>query len=145
MAESSSDPSPLAVVIDASVWVSNLQSQDSNHAAARAWIDRHLLNGGLFIAPVLLVTETAAALRRATGRPSIAHHAVSQLYNMQEMRLLPIDQTLVDVATDIAADLGIRSVDAYYVAVAKSLGVPLVTFDKDQLARSVGMVTVVQP
>src|SRR5438445_5393673 len=93
---SASPNSPPAVVIDTSAWVSSLQSHDSNHAAARAWVDRHVLIGGLLIAPVLLVTETASALARATGQATIAHHAVSQLYQMQELRLVPVDQHLVD-------------------------------------------------
>src|SRR5438045_967266 len=122
---------PMAVVIDTSAWVSNLQSKDSNHVAARSWVDRHLLNSGLFVAPTLLVAETASALTRATGQPKVAHHAMSQLYRMSEMRLVPIDQPLVDEATDLAANLGIRGADSFFVAVAKILGIPLVTFDQE--------------
>lgn len=136
---------PLAVVIDASVWVSNLQSRDSNYAAARAWVDRHLLGGGLLVAPILLVTETASALTRATGQPSIAHRAVSQLHRMREMRLVPIDQPLVDEATELAANLGIRGADAFYVAVAKSLSIPLVSFDHEQITRPSSLITTIRP
>src|SRR2546423_15456618 len=93
---------PGSVVIDASAWVSNLQSGDSNHVAARMWVDGHLRNGGLFVAPVLLVTETASALTRATGQPNIARHAVSQLYRMRELRLVAVDRLLFDEATDRA-------------------------------------------
>src|SRR5207244_12825919 len=121
------------------------QSGDSNHVAARMWVDRHLRNGGVFVAPVLLVTETASALTRATGQPNIARHAVSQLYGMREMRLVPIDQVLVDEATDLATNLGIRGADSLYVAVAKNLGIPLVTFDHEQLTRPGNLVTTLRP
>jgi predicted nucleic acid-binding protein len=136
---------PPVVVIDASAWVSNLQSHDSNHIATRRWVDRHLLNGGLLVAPVLLVTETASALARATGQPNIAQRAVAQLYSMREMRLVPIDQPLVDEATTLAAGLGIRGADSFYVAVAKSLGIALVTFDHEQLTRPGTLITTIRP
>ncbi len=61
---------PPLVVLDASAWVSRIMLQDSNHPAALTWIDRHLLNNGLFVAPILLVTETAAAVSRITGLPA---------------------------------------------------------------------------
>ena len=132
-------------VIDASAWVSRLLTQDSNHLAAAAWIDRHLLSGGLFIAPILLVTETASALSRITGLPARGHLAVSQLYSMVEMSLVQIDQALVDEATDLAADLKLRGADSYYVAVARRLVLPLVTFDSEQLSRSTSVITTIRP
>jgi predicted nucleic acid-binding protein len=133
------------VVIDASVWVSRLLTQDSNHLTAAAWINRHLLSGGLFIAPILLVTETASALSRITGLPARGHLAVSQLYSMVEMSLVQIDQALVDEATDLAADLRLRGADSYYVAVARRLALPLVTYDSEQLSRSTSVITTIRP
>jgi predicted nucleic acid-binding protein len=133
------------VVIDASAWVSRLLTQDSNHHAAVAWINQHLLNGGLFIAPILLVTETASAISRITGLPARGHLAVSQLYAMVEMNLVQIDQALVDEATDLAADLRLRGGDSYYVAVAHRLALPLVTFDREQLSRSASVITTIRP
>src|SRR5437879_5013379 len=97
-----------AVVVDTSAWISRLLPTDSNHAAARRWIDQHLLGGGLLVAPVLLVVEVAAALSRQTGRPVVARRAVTQLYGLPQMSLVPIDQALMDTATDFAANLGIR-------------------------------------
>lgn len=61
------------------------------------------------------------------------------------MGLVPIDQLLVDEATKLAADLGIRGADSFYVALAKSLGIPLVTFDHEQLARPGSLITAVRP
>src|SRR4051812_15749953 len=128
-----SSGTPTAVVIDASVWVSRILIQDSNHQVALSWINEHLLNGGLLVAPILLVTETASAVSRISGLPARGHLAASQLYAIPEMSLVQIDQALVDEASDLAADLRLRGADAYYVAVSKNLGLPLVTFDSEQL------------
>ena len=144
-AHPSTPTGPSLVVIDASAWVSRITLQDSNHPAALSWIDRHLLNGGLFVAPILLVTETAATVSRISGLSARGHLAASGLYAMPEMSLVQIDQALVDKATELAANLGLRGADAYYVAVAKILDLPLVTFDKEQLSRASSVIETIRP
>ena len=136
---------PSAVVIDASVWVSRVLPNDSNHAAALTWINFHLARSGDLVSPVLLVTETAAAVSRVTGIPARGHLAASQLFAMPEMSLVPIDQALVEDATDLAASLALKGADAYYVALAMTLGLPLLTFDKEQLTRTTGAITTIRP
>lgn len=136
---------PSDVVIDASVWVSALLMTDSNHSAALNWISQHLLGGGFLVAPVLLVTETASAVARATGNPTRGHQATNELYATPELSLVQIDQDLVDEATNLAADLMLRGADAYYVAVAKRLSLSLVTFDKEQLSRTAHVIATIRP
>ena len=46
---------------------------------------------------------------------------------------------------DLATNYGIRAGDAVYVALARQLGIPLVSFDKDHLTRASGIVTVIKP
>jgi predicted nucleic acid-binding protein len=125
--------------------VSNINPQDSNHPAAKAWVDRHLQSGGILIAPLLLVTETAAAVARGTRNRQAGRMSAAQLYRVAQMRLVPVDQALVDEATDLAVTYFLRGADAYYVAIARMLNVPLVTFDSEQLTRPVGVVTAIKP
>jgi predicted nucleic acid-binding protein len=132
-------------VIDASVWVSALLVRDSNHSAALNWINQHLLGGGFLVAPVLLVTETASAVARATGRSLRGRQAANEIYATPELSLVQIDQVLVDEATDLTADLTLRGADAYYVAVAKRLSLSLVTFDKEQISRTAHVITTIRP
>jgi predicted nucleic acid-binding protein len=142
---SQSPPSVQAVIIDTSAWISRLLPTDSNHAAARKWIDQHLLSGGLLVAPVLFVTEVAAAISRQTGRPVLARRAVTQLYNLPQMSLVPIDQALVEIATNLAANLGIRGADALFVALAQQLNIPLVTFDTEQIQKPIETIQTIRP
>lgn len=136
---------PSAVVIDASTWVSRVLPNDSNHATAFTWINLHLARSGALVSPVLLVTETASAVSRITGIPARGHLAASQLLAMPEVSLVQIDQALVEDATDLAASLRLKGADAYYVALAMTLGLPLVTFDKEQLTRTTGVITTIRP
>jgi predicted nucleic acid-binding protein len=52
------------VVVDASVWVSWLQPFDANHDASRFWVERYIAEGGLLVAPALVLVEVAAAISR---------------------------------------------------------------------------------
>jgi predicted nucleic acid-binding protein len=133
------------VVLDASVWVSGLLPGDVNHAPAIRWLTRHINNGGYFVAPVLFVIETGAAISRVTQNPTAAHEAVRQIYLNPLISLEPITQDVVDEAADLAVDLTLKTGDALYAAVAKRLQLPLVTLDTDLLTRTAGVITTVRP
>lgn len=98
---------------------------------------------------MIFVIEVASAIARETLPPNDpqadAHKAVNQLYALPIMRLVPIDQALVDEATHLAADHKIRGADALFVASAGQLGLPLVTFDRYQLKQLQGVVVTVRP
>jgi predicted nucleic acid-binding protein len=98
---------------------------------------------------MIFVIEVASAIARETLPPNDpqadAHRAVNQLYSLPIMRLVPMDQALVDEATDLAADHGIRGADSLFVAMARQLGLPLVTFDKYQLKQPQGVVVTIRP
>ena len=133
------------VVIDASVWISNIWSHDANHTSAQNWIEQHLNSGGLLISPVILAVEIAATVARVTQNPVAAGYALSQLRSLSQLRLLPLDQTLVDDATNIAMNFGLRGADSFYVAVAQQLAIPLVTFDQEQLTRPASIIATIRP
>jgi predicted nucleic acid-binding protein len=98
---------------------------------------------------MIFVIEVASAIARETLPPNNpqadAHKAVSQLYALPIMRLVPMDQALVDDATDLAADHKIRGADALFVALARQLGLPLLTFDKSQLNQPQAVVVTIRP
>ena len=138
-------PEPRLVVVDASTWVSSLVANDINHGAAKAWLDEHISTGGQLVAPTLLVVETASALARVSSDPSDARSAVAQLYSLAVMRLVPLEQVLVDEAADIAVSFRLKGADSFYVAVARQLDIPLVTFDTEQLTRPAGVIDTIDP
>ncbi len=56
-----------------------------------------------------------------------------------------MDQALVDAAADVAVRFGLKGADSFYVAVAKQLGIPLVTLDNEQLTRPASIITTIRP
>ncbi len=133
------------MVVDASVWVSQLVQQDAHHQASRHWLHRHVERGGLVVAPVLALGEVAGAIARRTGDPTLGSRAVEQVLRVPGLRLVPIDRQLGQETADLAAELKLRGVDAVYVAIADRLGVALVTWDREQLERAGDRIAVITP
>jgi predicted nucleic acid-binding protein len=131
--------------MDASVWVSAIISVDKHHQIARSWIDMYVNGGGSFVAPALLAVETAAAVSRVLGNAAAARNAAHYLYISPLVRLEPLSDNVVGEAVDLSASRALRGADAIYVAVARQLGIPLVTLDQEQISRSAGIIATIRP
>ena len=132
-------------VVDASVWVSRFVGGDVHHVPSRLWLARLVEEGATTAAPALLLAEVAGAIARRTDRPELAIEALSLLQRLPSMRLVPIEMELAQLAGQLAADLGLRGADAVYVSLAHRLGVPLVTWDREQRERSTASIDVRTP
>jgi predicted nucleic acid-binding protein len=108
-------------------------------------MEQHLISSGSLISPVILAVEIAATVARVTRNPVAAGHALSQLRSFSQLQLVPLDQTLVDDATNVAMNFGLRGADSFYVAVAQQLAIPLVTFDNEQLSRPASIIATIRP
>jgi predicted nucleic acid-binding protein len=124
------------IVLDASVWVSRLVSQDEFHEATKAWMEEQHEGGVHFISPALLLAEVGGVISRRTGDPKLAKRVIAQLESLPGLRLVEMDNELMGVAASLAAELGLRGGDSIYVAVAHQLNLPFVTFDADQRERA---------
>ncbi len=133
------------VVVDASVWVSRLVAGDVHHGRCQAWGQTQSEQGGLLIAPVLVLAEIAGAISRRTGQPELAEAAVAQVQRLPGLRLVPLDANLAKLAAGLAGRHSLRGADAVYVAAAQRLQVPLVTLDDEQLRRGRAVVTTLEP
>src|SRR5258708_32363367 len=114
-----------SVVVDGSVWVSWLITQDANHVASRLWMERYITIGGLLIAPALVLIEDAAAISRQTGQIGRAKEEAKNLSSVRAMRLVPLDSMLVWAAIDVDADLKLGSGETTYVSGARNFDIRL--------------------
>lgn len=133
------------IVVDASVWVSRLVPQDVHHVSSRQWFEQYTAGGDRLVVPILLLAEVAGAIARRTGQPDLAHRAVNHLLRLRALRIVPVDRRLGRDAAQLAADLKLRGADATYVAIARRLNIPLITWDEDQQARAEQTITVYTP
>ena len=130
------------IVIDASLWVARLVEGDAFHQISRRWLEAQRAEGKRFLSPALLMVEVAAAISRRTAKPALARRAVVVLQKLPDLRLVAMDQNIVQMAADVASELGVRGADAFYIAVAQHLNLPLATLDVDQRERAKQIITV---
>ena len=119
---------PPAVVVDASVWGSLFVPQDLHHEPSRRWLREHSAAGNATVAPIILLTEIAAIARR-TGDSALAWQSVQAVL----------------LAATIAANERLRGADTLYLAVAQRLNIPLVSWEQEQIARSVSAIATYTP
>jgi predicted nucleic acid-binding protein len=132
-------------VIDASVYVALINAHEKDHARSWAWFEQAKAEQEPIVAPVILLAEVAAALRRGVGDLALAHRVVQQLKRSGVIELVPVTLAMAERAATIAADHRIRGCDAVYVALADQLGDCLVTLDQQQLERSTAIVSAREP
>jgi predicted nucleic acid-binding protein len=132
-------------VVDASVWTAYFMDDDVYNVASRTWVTARLQLGDELAGPDLLLVEVAAAIARRSGRAAPTEAAVANLLASPQVRFVPTDEAQRDAAAQLAVNLRLRGADAVYVAVAQQLGVPLITWDQEQLTRAAPAVTVRTP
>jgi predicted nucleic acid-binding protein len=123
------------IVVDASVWVARLVSQDVFYEHVKEWMASHIESNDHFLAPSLLLAELGGAISRRTT-PSLGLKAIQQVQNLPGLQLVEMDRSLLLEAAQLAAELGLRGADSTYVAVTARLDLPLVTLDVDQRERA---------
>lgn len=115
--------------------MSALVAGDVHHAVSRSWLEQRAADQ-LLVAPSLLLPEVASAVSRATSRPLLARRAVRLLSRLPALRIVAVDAALAEAAARLAGDQRLRGADSVYVALAKQLSLPLVTWDLEQASRA---------
>jgi predicted nucleic acid-binding protein len=128
-------------VVDASVIVSIVNSEEPFHDQCRAWLGESLLSGQQIYAPAIILAEVGAALSRGQSDPVLAERAILLLSQETLIQLQPLSVEFGRRTAVIAIENRIRGCDAAYVALAEQLNTDLVTLDNQQFERG-GMVVV---
>jgi predicted nucleic acid-binding protein len=97
------------------------------------------------IVPVLVLPEISAALSRGQGKPELGLSFVRELRNFPNTTFIDVDESVANLAVDIAANNRLRGSDAVYAAVALRFGTELITLDKEQLDRLPKVLSVRMP
>lgn len=123
-------------IVDASVHIADMRPAEPSHREARAFLDYVRQNGEQVYGPMIVLAEVAAGISRGTGRPRLARWLTGLLQRTPNFTFVPIDETLGELAAEMAAAHQIRGCDAVYVALAQHLGAILVTLDGEQRQRA---------
>ena len=77
----------------------------------------------------MLLPEVAGAISRRTCEQRLARNAIDSLTGLPQLQLIEMDRPLVQEAARLAADLGLRGTDSFYITVASRLKLSMVTLD----------------
>jgi predicted nucleic acid-binding protein len=132
-------------VIDASVQVSDFNAEDVHHEATRRLLQMIEAHAIPVVCPEILLPEVASAVARATDNSDLGQQLARTLRQIPHYQIVPVDEELANLASDLAARYRIRGCDAIYVAVAYRLSIKLITWDKEQRARAAQVVAAVTP
>ena len=123
------------VTIDASVFVSAFTPTEPAHQASKAFMLNLREQSIPIIVPVLVLPEISAALARGQGKPKLGLAFAQELRNFPNTTFIAVDESIADLAVEIAAKKRLRGSDAIYAAVALRFGTELITLDQEQLDR----------
>lgn len=132
-------------VIDASAWVSLMVGEDVHHPASRRWFADRAAQGGPFVIPAHALAEVGGAIARRRQRAADGDAALALLLRFPGLRVVAVDARLAWRAASLATQGRMRGADAIYVALAELLGLPLVTWDREQTERAADWVAVRRP
>jgi predicted nucleic acid-binding protein len=108
-------------------------------------MEQYIANSGFLVAPAILLVEVAASISRQTGQIIQAREAINQLRAISKIQITAMDSVLVQKAVDVAINLQLRAGDAIYVALARQLNIPLISWDKEQLQKASTIITTYTP
>jgi predicted nucleic acid-binding protein len=116
-------------VLDASVFVAVVSPSERHHAQAVALYESHPEKSP-FLVPGVFRVEVISALARRGERAELLD-LVDALVRGPRFFPHPVDDHLIDAATEAARRAGLRAYDALYVALALHTASPLYTLDAD--------------
>lgn len=123
------------VALDASILVAATLPDEAEHRGAARLMASLNISGATIAVPALLLPEFTGALRR-NGRPPSRIRDYVRIFRSQQTEIWSVDLALADLAADIALLQGVKGADSVYLAVARLLGVPLITLDREQRERA---------
>ena len=121
--------------VDASVFLNAFNPYEAGHEASHSFLAGLQEQAVPIIVPTLLLPEVAAAVSRGREDESLAREFAAALNRLPHLVWVPLDTTLAQQATDVAAQFRLRGSDAVYAAVALRFGTTLITLDRQQRER----------
>lgn len=121
------------IVVDASVAMSLLQKEPTS-IDVRAALDRWATDGTMLYVPAPFWAEIVNALTKRHRRPGA--RVIEALFELDQLMMvsIEIDRPLLLAGLDLVERSGLTIHDAVYLALARSLGAKLATFDQELIA-----------
>ncbi|MCO5220660.1 MAG: type II toxin-antitoxin system VapC family toxin [Thermomicrobiales bacterium] len=123
------------IVVDASVWLSAILESDIHHHETLPWRTSIERTGEQIAVPSHFPAEVAGVLSR-TGSDRLFITGTLDLIGAESLfTIYPIDVQFGLACAELANSAAVRGSDAIYLALARFLQVPLLSWDRQQRER----------
>jgi len=124
------------LTLDSSVFVAALRKSEKRHAESLQLFQQVKDNKHIAIEPYSVLIEVVAAIRRRTNSEFLANKVKDDFLNIGSLFFIDIDSTLAENAADIAANVGVRGMDAIVIQAAREYNASLVSLDREMLEKA---------
>ena len=121
--------------VDASVFLSAVNPNESAHAASLGFLELATRIRAPLALPTLVLPEVAAGYARSQGDPALGTALAERIARLPGVILDPLNRPAAQEAAGLAAYGRLRGSDAVYAATARRFGATLVTLDRQQRER----------
>ncbi|HET9659831.1 MAG TPA: type II toxin-antitoxin system VapC family toxin [Thermomicrobiales bacterium] len=123
------------IVIDTSAWIAGLMRGDAHHAGTVPFLRLMESRSTQNYVPAHFLAEIAGVLARTGERGEIIEREIGSIEKSGRFHIAPVSVGLGLLAAEIARVAKIRGADAVFVALARGLDFPLITWDRQQRER----------
>lgn len=124
------------LTLDANVWVSALEPRDALHGESATFVNMISRQKLALHGPAIVLLEVTCALARRLGRAGPAEEASRWLRAHPTLKLVAVDDLLLEAALAMGRERGLRGMDALYAATAALMEAPLISWDAELIQRA---------
>jgi len=130
------------LTLDTSVFIAAIRATEEKHELCKKLVQSIGGGGYEVIEPYTVLVEIGAAVKRRFGSSDAAKAAVDNLLLFEAISFEELVKYRAEEAVQIAAQNGLRGMDAVVVQIAKENNCFLVTLDKEMAEKAGKMVAV---
>lgn len=132
----------IKVTLDSSVIIAALLKQEKNYEECFKLLEKIKNGEVLALEPYTVLVEIIAAIRRRTKSKELALRIQSDIQELSSFTFLDLYEENADNAAKIAAETGVRGMDAIVVQAAKENGCILISLDEEMIEKVKGIVEI---
>ncbi|OGW02542.1 MAG: hypothetical protein A2Z59_07715 [Nitrospinae bacterium RIFCSPLOWO2_02_39_17] len=126
----------MQLILDSSVFVAALRKDEKSYPEALRLFQQIKDGKHIAIEPYSVLVEVVAAIRRRTNSNLLANRVKNDFLNIGSLVFVDIDSTIAEKAADLAADIGVRGMDAIVIQVAREYNAPMVSMDMEMVEKA---------
>ena len=124
------------LTLDSSVIIAALRKQEEKYTHCRTLLE-HVKNAQhIAIQPYIVLVEVVSAIKRRTDSQRLALQIKESLLSIDTINFVELEPKRADLAAEIAAQTGLRGMDAIIAQIAQEFDTYLVTLDEEMIRKA---------